>query len=817
MKNPTTKTYLFLFLIFNLLGISSIAQDCPASFSEEFIKGNNMQGKIKVNGTLFRSLGDLGFGPVVPYGLPAVSTIFTNGIWLGAKNNNGQFKTAASLYTTNSFDYVAGPIINDNGLLSFDCENFDRLWTVNGSEILQHNADFEDNGLIDNPIPNIYSYPGQGNPFFEDIHGFSLPNTPQGLAPFFDKNNDGIYNPTDGDFPLPTSVSETNIPSQIIWGVFNDGGTNHTISQGEPLNTEIQLTAWTINCLDNEVLNNTIFTSHKLINRSNEDLDSLTFGVFMDYDIGCYTDDYIGSTPDLNTFYGYNADSLDGSAGCACQGGVATFCDIPPAQTVTFLNKEMSSFMYFDNGTSDFESFPTNPTEFYNYMNGRWKNGTPLTFGGNGYDMNTQETEFVFSGNPNDNQSWNMSYITGQVIDKKVIGSSHLGSFNMGDVVTVDMAYSFHQDPDLNNLEVVDLAFDNVLQIQQSYDLNFSSNCTTDICIDDCVWAGDANRDSIVTGVDVLQVGLAYRQTGPQRNSPVIWFPFNGDDWNNVVDGVDLKHTDCNANGEIDHSDFTIIDGTFGSSYKTIEPIDTYPFGLELSFEQNMIAPIEQIDAGDIGRIKLNVNQSDSLYGLSLVIEYDTSFFELFTFLNSFNIWENSSNAYSLGKVVPEKGEIHLATVKTDGTNGLTEIGTATGDIFLKAKVTPYQLVESLIRVKNIKAILNDGTEIDYGATSFLATINNLNGNGTILNDENIDRTTINIFPNPTSNILNVKMENPTQANFTIFDIYGKKVLEKNGVHQSEIQLSTSTFSQGIYFLKIEMDGKEVVKKFIKM
>jgi len=60
-------------------------------------------------------------------------------------------------------------------------------------------------------------------------------------------------------------------------------------------------------------------------------------------------------------------------------------------------------------------------------------------------------------------------------------------------------------------------------------------------------------------------------------------------------------------------------------------------------------------------------------------------------------------------------------------------------------------------------------------------------------------------------------MENPILANFSIFDIYGKKVLEKTEVNQSEIHLSNSNFSQGVYFFKIEMEGKELVKKFIKM
>ena len=60
-------------------------------------------------------------------------------------------------------------------------------------------------------------------------------------------------------------------------------------------------------------------------------------------------------------------------------------------------------------------------------------------------------------------------------------------------------------------------------------------------------------------------------------------------------------------------------------------------------------------------------------------------------------------------------------------------------------------------------------------------------------------------------------MENPTSSTISIFDIYGKKVLESKENFQNEFQLSTANFSNGVYFLKIEMDGKELVKKFIKL
>ena len=141
------------------------------------------------------------------------------------------------------------------------------MWEVYGYEIEQHIKDFEDDGIINNAIPNIYGYPGHQNFFFEYYNGFSLPNTSHGLAPFFDNDNDGNYNPTAGDYPLPDSVDPSIIPGHIIWGIFNDGGTNHTSSGGLPLNAEIHQTFWSFYCDDNEHLNNSIFASYKIINK----------------------------------------------------------------------------------------------------------------------------------------------------------------------------------------------------------------------------------------------------------------------------------------------------------------------------------------------------------------------------------------------------------------------------------------------------------------------------------------------------------------------------------------------------------------------
>ena len=91
------------------------------------------------------------------------------------------------------------------------------------------------------------------------------------------------------------------------------------------------------------------------------------------------------------------------------------------------------------------------------------------------------------------------------------------------------------------------------------------------------------------------------------------------------------------------------------------------------------------------------------------------------------------------------------------------------------------------------------------------------NGNGIILQNEDLDHHNIEIFPNPTSDILNIKLEKIASSKLAIFDALGNRVLEKNNLAEKEFQLSTANFSEGIYFLKIEIEGKIMIKKFIKM
>ncbi len=77
--------------------------------------------------------------------------------------------------------------------------------------------------------------------------------------------------------------------------------------------------------------------------------------------------------------------------------------------------------------------------------------------------------------------------------------------------------------------------------------------------------------------------------------------------------------------------------------------------------------------------------------------------------------------------------------------------------------------------------------------------------------------TSFIIYPNPTSRYLNVK--NPIIGNYELFDISGRRVLyQKNSSISQEISFDLSSQNDGIYFLKISVDGnlKKTEKVILK-
>ena len=422
---------------------------------------NNVRARLQTSGDVWWN-GSAGryVVPKVAAGETEVSSLFAGAVWLGGFDPADNLKMAAQLYgrSQGNFDFYPGPLDPESGEVDAQtCSNWDRFFVVTASEIREHQRRFAamlagEEDYTDDQIPlGVKGWPARGNPYFEEVHGFPPPNTNQGLAGFYDYcddegncNIDGLYDPLQGDLPIieiegcedfynqdEDQRDDPQFPDQMIFWIYNDNGNTHENS-GSPLALEMEVQVQAFAYSTNDALNNMTFQRYKLINRGKDLLQNTFFGIWIDGDLGCYTDDFIGCDTTRSLAIYYNQDPVDGSTGPVCEGGVPTYGNDVPIMGIDYFRgpKEfievnvydstsmdsilveverelgMSSFTYFNNASIGSPPSQTTdpstgiPQEFYNLLSGFWKDGTPYTFGGIGYQTPGAATKFAFPSPP---------------------------------------------------------------------------------------------------------------------------------------------------------------------------------------------------------------------------------------------------------------------------------------------------------------------------------------------------------------------------------------------------------------------------------
>ncbi len=359
----------------------AVAEQGP---TKSLLNINKVSTPILNRGDMFWDLQSGGYE--VPKGSCKLS-LSTSALWMGGITNNS-LRLAAQTYRQSGNDYFPGPL--KIGTATTDAatqQKFDRIWRINRQTVEEFKVNFAQGNVTNGtyPVPeNLTSWPAHG----DSVNGYA-----SNLAPFVDVNGDGIYNPMNGDYPKIKG-------DQMLFWIFNDNGGIHTETQGSPLRFEVHASAYGYTCDDiqdndsNTALNYTTFYQYDIYNRSSDTYDSVKYGIWTDVDLGNFNDDYIGCNPAKDYAIGYNGDDDDE--------GIQGYGLNPPAIAIAILDNnsginKMSGFMYYNN---DFSSVgnPNQPDHYWGYLNSRWKDGSPLTYGGYGKG-GTEPTNFIYPGN----------------------------------------------------------------------------------------------------------------------------------------------------------------------------------------------------------------------------------------------------------------------------------------------------------------------------------------------------------------------------------------------------------------------------------
>lgn len=395
--------------------LNTLSGDCEPATAQTDLDVNNVRAKIFNAGDMWWDQPNNFPKYEIPKGSGKMA-LFAACIWIGGLDPGGQLKVAAMTYRQSGNDFWPGPLdVTNASIDKATCKLFDKHFVMNRADVEKFSA-----GVIA-ATPAILSWPGNGD--------LAKNNDPY-LAPFYDKNGDGIYDPNDGDYPgydlqnISTSVTCNNYiyGDKTLWWVFNDKGNIHTESTGEQIGLEIRAQAFGFQTSDD--INNMTFYKYQVINRSSLTLTNTYFGWWTDADLGDASDDFVGCDVGRGLGYIYNGDASDGN------GSGQTYGINPPAAGLDFFQGPladhldgldndrdglvdedddsvvpgfqdeqiiMSKFLYYNN-TGGTQGNPFSASNYYNYLRGYWLDNTPMTYGGTG-KSGSSATDFMFSEN----------------------------------------------------------------------------------------------------------------------------------------------------------------------------------------------------------------------------------------------------------------------------------------------------------------------------------------------------------------------------------------------------------------------------------
>ncbi|MEM1269101.1 MAG: T9SS type A sorting domain-containing protein [Bacteroidota bacterium] len=330
---------------------------CPTGQATVNLDINNARARLYNTGGLYfrQNQGSI-------YQLPVGterSPMFSSAIWIGGEVD-GALRMAATDY--GPYEFWPGPLASATDP-DTDCAAQDRMYSVFLRDLLAY-----ENG--EPATADMLDWPWQLG------------------APVLDGDGDpNNYDLEAGDRPEV-------LGQQTIWWVMNDAGGEHDWSGSEPLNMEVQVTAFAAVAGLPAVDNATLYR-FRLVYGGDAPLENAYFGWHADADLGSAADDYAGSDSTRGLAFVYNADDNDDGDG--------GYGSMPPATGVIFIETPedlgLTNFLTYDFNTG-IQGNPEGAEGAYAYLQSTWQNGEPLTVGGNGLGFSEERTRYMFAGEP---------------------------------------------------------------------------------------------------------------------------------------------------------------------------------------------------------------------------------------------------------------------------------------------------------------------------------------------------------------------------------------------------------------------------------
>jgi hypothetical protein len=339
-------------------------------------------------------------------------------------------------------------------------------------------------------------------------------------------------------------------------------------------------------------------------------------------------------------------------------------------------------------------------------------------------------------------------------------------------------------------------------------------SASTTLILNTCVWSGDTDTSGIVDHNDLLNIGLAYGATGPQRfscfrgnlgsnDSCLFWLPQVGNEWSKQTPAkVNYKHVDTNGDGIINNADTLAIKRNWSKTRQLVgENVIVRSAGAPLfvqvnTVRENQLASLP-IVLGDA------TTPANGVYGLAFSINYDPSVIDASSVYFTYNqTWLGAnSDLLSISQNTSGRLDIGLTKINHSNSSGKGQIGTL--NFKLKNGVGNKALNFSV----SAPILINSDAQIV--PTTPQNTTTTVSGT-----EEPEWERNITIYPNPTSGSFYIETQDIDIQAVKVYDISGKMIQQFQKLqHNTPLSILPS----GTFFLSIETDKGVIKRKIVRL
>ena len=329
------------------------------------------------------------------------------------------------------------------------------------------------------------------------------------------------------------------------------------------------------------------------------------------------------------------------------------------------------------------------------------------------------------------------------------------------------------------------------------------------------VWPGDANYDLVCNNSDILDIGVAFGQTGPVRAGATLsWTAQAATDFNGwFVSAVNFKHADCDGDGTVGFADTLAVNQNYGQTHPArLQPtpaqIDAALPPLVIDATPDTVAPGATVNVAiQLGTITQAV---DSLYGIAFTVYYDPTVVDTNSLVTDFSTsWLGTAGVdlITFYRHTPSAGRIDFALVRNDGQNVFGGFGDiALFDVVIVNNIST--LTDALFTPGNLRAITASQFPLLFGSQ-----------NDRVVLDPTLTRvpvpdlsTRFVVFPNPAAHTVVVRSKDVQVMEVALFDLGGQCVF-RDQTGQAETCIAVDAIALGIYQLRVVTDAGVYNKK----